>query len=74
MKSKQGDITDDLLHANIGVENVHVDIPKGFDQYSKVVRKKCMKFKNTIYGLHHIPCTFWNYLTKKLKACGLKQS
>ena len=72
---KEGcDVTDVLLHANIGEgENVYVDTPKDFDQYLKTGHKKCLKFKNTLYGIYQSPRKFWKYLTKNLEACGLNQ-
>jgi hypothetical protein len=75
LKLKQGDITCDLLHAYLELgENVYVDMPLGFSQYSKDRTKKCLKLKKTLYGLRQSPLVFWKYITKKLKTCGLEQS
>ena len=43
LKSKQGDVTAAFLHADLEEgENVFVDMPKGFEQYSKNGRKKVL--------------------------------
>ena len=71
LNSSQGDETADLLNANIGeVKNFYINITKGSVQYSKTGSNKCLKVKNTLYGLRHIPRAFWQYLTNKLDACG----
>ena len=75
LKSKQGDVTAAFLHADIPEgENVFVDMPRGFEQYTKSGRKKCLKLKKTLYGLRQSPRAFWKYLTEKLELTGLKQS
>ena len=62
LKSKQGDVTCAFLHADLEPgENVYVDMPLGFAQYSKDGTKKCLKLKKTLYGLRQSPrafCTF----------------
>ncbi len=46
LKSKQGDVTCAFLHADLEPgENVYVDMPLGFTQYSKDGTKKCLKLK-----------------------------
>ena len=47
---------------------------KHFYQYSKTGSEQCLKLKNALYGLCLRKCAFWQYLTKKLEAFGLKQS
>ncbi len=75
LKSKQGDVTAAFLHADLEEgENVFVDMPKGFEQYSKNGRKKVLKLKKTLYGLRQSPRAFWKYLTEKMKACDMHQS
>ena len=75
LKSKQGDVTAAFLHADIPEgKNVFVDMPRGFEQYTKSGRKKCLKLKKTLYGLRQSPRAFWKYLTEKLELTGLKQS
>ena len=70
LKSKQGDITAAFLHADIPEnENVYVEMPKGFEQKGKV-----LKLRKTLYGLRQSPRAFWQYLTEKLEANGMKQS
>ena len=61
LKPIQGDVTDAFLHANIweGV-NFYVDAPKGFEQYSRTVRKNCLKLKKTLYGLYQSSSVFLN--------------
>ena len=72
LKSKQGNVTDAFLHAEIPEnKKVYVEIPRGFEQFSKNVRKKCLKLKNTIYGNRQSPRDIWQYLTKKLEQIGL---
>ena len=70
LKSKQGDITAAFLHADVPEnENVYVEMPRGFDKKGKV-----LKLKKTLYGLRQSPRAFWQYLTEKLEANGMKQS
>ena len=72
LKSNQSGVTYAFLHARIGEGgNFYVDVPKGFEQYLKIGRKKCLKLKNTLYGLCQIPREFWQYLIKKLEAYNL---
>ena len=60
LKSKQGDATCAFLHADLEPgENVYVDMPLGFAQYSKKSLKKCFKLKKTLYGLWQSPQAFW---------------
>jgi hypothetical protein len=52
LKPKQGDVTCTFLHADLEPgENVYVDMPLGFAQYSKNRIQKCLKLKKPIYGL-----------------------
>ena len=75
LKSKQGDVTAEFLHADIPEnERVYVEMPRGFKQFSKNGRKKCLKLKNTLHGIWKSPRAFWQYLTKKLYQSGLNQS
>jgi len=75
LKLKQGDVTCAFLHADLGPgENVYVDMPLGFAQYSKDGTNKSLKLKKTLYGLWQSPQAFWKYITKKLETCGLEQS
>ena len=75
LKSKQGDVTCAFLHADLEPgENVYVDMPLGFAQYSKDGTKKCLKLKKTLYGLRQSPRAFWKYITQRLETCGLEQS
>jgi hypothetical protein len=56
LKSKQGDITCAFLHADLEPgENVYVDMPLGFAQYTKDGTKKYLKLKKTLYGLWQSP-------------------
>ena len=65
LKSNQGHVAADFLHTNIGEgENIYVNIPKCFEQYSKTGLKKCLNLKNTLCGLHQGSHEFWNYLPK----------
>ena len=74
LNSTQGGVTSNFLHANIREgENFYVVMPKYFEKYLKTGRKKCLKLKNTLYGLCQSPREFWQHLTKKLEACGLKK-
>ena len=75
LKSKQGDVTCAFLHADLEPgENVYVDMPLGFSQYSKNGIRKILKLKKTLYGLRQSPRAFWKYITEKLETCGLEQS
>ena len=74
-KSKKGDVTADFLHAYIPTdEKVYVEIPIGFEQFSKYGRTKCLKLKNTLYGIYQSLLYFWQYMTKKLDQSGLNKS
>jgi hypothetical protein len=69
LKSKQGDVTCAFLHGDIKPgENVHVDMPLGFTQYSKNGIQKVLKLKKTLYGLRQSPWAFWKYITEKLES------
>ena len=73
LKSKQSDVTAAFLHEEIPEnEKVYVEITRGFEQFSKNGRNKCLKLKNTLYGLLQSPSAFCKYLTKKLEQSGLK--
>jgi hypothetical protein len=74
LKSKQGDVTCAFPHADLEPgENVYVEMPLGFTQYSKNGIQKVLKLKKTLYGLRQSPRAFWKYITKKLESCGLEQ-
>jgi hypothetical protein len=75
LKSKQGNVLCAFLHGEFEPgENVYVEMPLGFSQYSKDGTKKVIKLKKTLYGLQQSPQAFWKYITEKLVACGLEQS
>ncbi len=60
-----------FLHADLPEgENVYVQLPMGFSFRQK---GKVLKLKKTIYGLRQSPRAFWQYLTVKMEAYGLKQ-
>jgi hypothetical protein len=75
LKSKQGDISCAFLHAELGpTERIYVEMPRGFKQYDGKGRPKVLSLLRFLYGLRNSPRAFWQYLTKKLEACGLRQS
>ena len=75
LKSKQGDVTCALLHANLATdETVYADMPLGFNIKSKNGKQQVLKLNKTLYGLCQSPRAFWKYITKKLESCRLKQS
>ena len=75
LKSKQGDVLCAFLHADLEPgENVFVEMPLGFSQYSKNGNRKILQLKKTLYGLRQSPRAFWKYITEKLEACGMEQS
>jgi hypothetical protein len=75
LKSKQGNVLCAFLCGELEPgENVYVEMPLGFSQYSKDGTRKVLRLKKTLYGLRQIPQAFWNYITEKLVACGLEQS
>ncbi len=75
LKSKQGDVTCAFLHVNLEPgENVYVEMPLGFIQYSKNGIQKVLKLKKTLSRLRQSPQAFWKYITEKLESCGLEQS
>jgi hypothetical protein len=52
LKSKQGNVLCAFLHGELEPgENVYVDTPLGFSQYSKDGTRKVLKLKKTLYGL-----------------------
>ncbi len=56
LKSKQGEVTCTFLHSDLEPgENVYVDMPLGFAQYSKNGIKKCLKLKKILYRLWQSP-------------------
>ena len=75
LKSKQGDISCAFLHAELEPhERIYVEMPRGFKQYDKNGRPKVLSLLRFLYGLRNSPRAFWMYLTKKLEACGMRQS
>ena len=73
--SKQEDITCAFLHAHLDEgENVYLEMPQGFKQYSKNGRARVLKLKRTLYGLKQSPRAFWKYLVGKLTDVGMEQS
>ena len=75
LKSKQGDISCAFLHAELGpTERIYVEMPRGFKQYDSKGRPKVLSLLRFLYGLRNSPRAFWQYLTRKLEACGLRQS
>ena len=74
LKSKQGNVTAAFLHADIPEdEKVYIEMPRGFEQYSKNGKRKRLKLRKTLYGLCQSPRAFWQYLMKKMEQCDLKQ-
>ena len=70
LKSKQGDVTADFLHADLDEEEeVYVRMPRGFRKQGKV-----LKLKKTLYGLRQSPRAFWKFMVKKMEECGMPQS
>ena len=60
LKSKQGDITAAFLNADIPKdEKVYIEIPGGFEQFSKNGCMKCLKQKMLLYCFRQIPRAFW---------------
>ncbi len=52
LKSKQGKVHCAFLHGELEPgENVYVEMPLGFSQYSKDGTRKVLKLKKTLYGL-----------------------
>jgi hypothetical protein len=75
LKSKQSNILCAFLHGELEPgENVYVEMPLGFSQYSKDGTRKVLKLKKTLYGLRQSPQAFWKYITEKLVTCLLEQS
>ena len=67
LKSKQGNVTAAFLHGKLEEgKNVYVKTPTRFKKPGKV-----LKLKSTLYGLKQSPRSFWKYLTKAMKACGM---
>ena len=57
LKSNKGEVTYTFIHTCIvEVENVYVDMTKGFEQHSKTGRKKCLKFKicSIVFVIFHV--------------------
>ena len=75
LKSKKGDVTVAFIHAEIPQnENVHIEIPRGFEQFYHNGHREFLKPKKTLYGLRQSLRFFWKYLTKKLEQSGPKKS
>ncbi len=59
LKSQQGDVTRSFFQADLEPgENVYVEMPLGFTQYSKNGIQKILKLKKTLYGLSQSPQAF----------------
>ncbi len=70
LKSKQGDVTAEFLHADLEEnKEVYVKIPHDLEKPGKV-----LKLKKTLYGLRQSPRAFWKYMVKKMSNCGMPQS
>lgn len=69
-KSMQGDVAAAFLHGKLAEnEKVYIEMPLGFRKQGKV-----LKLKKTLYWLRQSPRAFWQYLTKAMKAVGMKVS
>ena len=72
LKSEKDEVTAEFLHADIFKdEKVYVEMPIGFEQFSKNGREKMLKLKKTLHGICQIPRAFWQYLMKALEQSGL---
>jgi hypothetical protein len=61
------------VHADLEEnKTVYVDMPRGFAQYGKNAKKKCLNLKKTLYGLQQSPRAFWRYIRVKLEQCDLE--
>ena len=70
LKSKQGDVTDEFLHADLDEgEEVYVNMPRGFEKRGKV-----LKLKKTLYGLRQSPRAFWKFVVENMELCDMPQS
>jgi len=70
LKSAAADVQAAFLHGTLPPgEQVFVEMPRGFKQAGKV-----LKLCKSLYGLKQAPRCFWEYLTKTMESCGLKQS
>ena len=75
LNSKQGDVTADFLHVNLGEdEKVFVDMPQDLEVKGKNVRNKVLKLKKTLYVLRQSLRAFCKYMTSKIELCGMVQS
>ena len=60
LKSKQGDVTADFLHANLGKDKkVFVEMPRGFEVKGKNIRPRVLKLLKMLYRLRQSPRAFW---------------
>ena len=70
LKLKKREVTSAFLQSKLGEnEKVCVRMPLGFRKQGIV-----LKLKKTLYGLHQSPSPFWKYLTKAMKAVGMRVS
>jgi hypothetical protein len=70
LKSVSADVECAFLNAPLDEgEEVYVQMPQGFQQEGK-----CLKLRQSLYGLRQSPRNFWKYLTKVMQDCGMEQS
>ena len=75
LKSKQGDVTAAFLHADLGkYEKVFVEMLQIFEDKVKNGIPRVLKLLKTLYGLRQSSRKLWNYITAKMKFCGMVQS
>ena len=75
LKSRQGDVTAAFINADLGKdEKVFVNMPRGFEVKGKNGRPKVLKLLKTLYGLRQSSRALWEYMTAKIKLCGMQQS
>eukprot|EP00956_Cyclotella_meneghiniana_P017550 scaffold28812_cov78-Cyclotella_meneghiniana.AAC.3 len=71
MFTAQADIKAAFVHASLAEnEHIYVEQPKGFVTDKDLV----LKLNRSVYGICQVPRNFFQYLVKKLKSEGLKQS
>ena len=75
LKSRKGYMTASFLLADmVEGENLYVNMPKGFEQYSKTEREKCLKLKKVLYDLRQSPHASCKQSMKKLEVFVIKKS
>ena len=70
LKSASADVACAFLHSPLDEnETVYMECPKGFEQPGK-----CLRLKQSLYGLRQSPRNFFQFLSERMRQCGFEES